>query len=380
MPVQLASSPAFRSGSNVYVGIDVLRCIAALAVMSYHFLFLVAYPGPTPNRITNGLITEPLLPAVTAWGYFGVQAFFVISGFVIYASLNANSAGQFLSKRFMRLAPALWICATITLFIALLAHDGSVGKIITRYLVSISFFPFGKQIDGSYWTLRVEVGFYLSIFAMMILAPRKMETYFRALCVVNFLVSAVSFLGITKREWLGNLGDIFVLHHGSYFAIGIYLHKLVVQKQRSAINIGLMVLAILGTYAHMASGTEHGDIPELWSVWTGILTTIIVAVATDPLLSKFTGAKGATKLRTIGKATYPFYLIHQLVGCFVIYLAMSAGASHAIAAALAFGVIVAITIAVTILEKRLVAYLKPQAMAVSARLDSKYPRQAVAAE
>lgn len=364
--------------SNLYVGIDALRCIAAFSVMCYHYLFLVGTPGLTPNRITNGLIPHPLLPDLTSLSYFGVPAFFVISGFVIYASLNANSAGQFLSKRFMRLAPALWICASVTLIVAMTAHDGSIGKILARYLISITFFPFGKQIDGSYWTLRIEVGFYLSIFFMMIYAKTKLDRYFQALCIGNFLVATVAFFGIAKREWLGNLGDLFVLHHGSYFAVGIYLNKLAVQKQRSVENWLLMLLAILGSYAHVMTGAEPEKIALLFWVWTGVLALIIFAVTADPLLSRLAGPTGAKRLRAVGKATYPFYLIHQLVGCFVIYLAVSRGASHVAAAALAFAVILMITLTVTLLEKQLVKALKPRALSFSDRLDQRYQARAAA--
>lgn len=60
-------------------------------------------------------------PAITVpWGRYGVQFFFVISGFVIFLTLSrANSIWDFAANRFSRLYPPYWACIAITFTVML---------------------------------------------------------------------------------------------------------------------------------------------------------------------------------------------------------------------------------------------------------------------
>src|SRR4051812_10162817 len=76
--------------------LDFLRGFASLAVAWYHF--------------TAGPSVHPILKATGTFGWVGVEAFFVISGFVIpYALSRSNysmpSYGRFVMKRIVRLDP-----------------------------------------------------------------------------------------------------------------------------------------------------------------------------------------------------------------------------------------------------------------------------------
>src|SRR5882762_3898745 len=87
--------------------LDGFRCIAVLAVVAYHYFYCF------------GLILA-VHPEYPIWyffalGYFGVHWFFMISGFVIYRSLEqSNGVKEFLGKRYLRLAPTLILGSIIT--------------------------------------------------------------------------------------------------------------------------------------------------------------------------------------------------------------------------------------------------------------------------
>src|SRR6266516_7176941 len=51
-------------------------------------------------------------------GHIGVDIFFVISGFIIAYSAENSSAYEFLRSRIVRLVPAVWIIAPVTLAVA----------------------------------------------------------------------------------------------------------------------------------------------------------------------------------------------------------------------------------------------------------------------
>lgn len=88
-----------RSGVLAYIPeIDGLRAFAVLSVMLYH-----------------------LNPSLLAGGFVGVDIFFVISGYVVTASLwrdvdrpFASMILQFYARRVLRIIPALIVCLVVT--------------------------------------------------------------------------------------------------------------------------------------------------------------------------------------------------------------------------------------------------------------------------
>ena len=61
--------------------IDLLRFIAALAVVFFHY----AFRGYAADDLS--ILPYPLLAPLAKYGYLGVELFFMISGFVILTSL-----------------------------------------------------------------------------------------------------------------------------------------------------------------------------------------------------------------------------------------------------------------------------------------------------
>ena len=94
--------------------LDALRGIAALAVVLFHYL-------PYYHELYGHSFTP------WAWlefGRYGVHLFFILSGFVIFMTLErTRSAGWFAMARSMRLLPGLWAGIVITwLFVAALGE------------------------------------------------------------------------------------------------------------------------------------------------------------------------------------------------------------------------------------------------------------------
>ena len=85
--------------------LDSLRAIAALAVLSFHYTSgYERVVGPHIRPVPN-----------VEWGHFGVELFFVISGFVIAWTLERSSSlADFAFGRVARLYPAYLAGATIT--------------------------------------------------------------------------------------------------------------------------------------------------------------------------------------------------------------------------------------------------------------------------
>ena len=57
----------------------------------------------------------PYLASWTTYGQFGVELFFMISGFVIALSLQGKTFRDFVVTRFIRLFPIFWVCMGVSL-------------------------------------------------------------------------------------------------------------------------------------------------------------------------------------------------------------------------------------------------------------------------
>jgi peptidoglycan/LPS O-acetylase OafA/YrhL len=166
-----ASTPAGRPAGSYRPDIDGLRAVAVLAVILFHF-------------------HEPLLPS----GFLGVDVFFVISGFVISASLARRQESRlrpfllaFYARRVKRLLPLLIVCVLLTSLVgALVMTPGSAEATATWQTGIGALFGAGnlvlhaRQLDyfapatglnlfTHTWSLGVEEQFYL-LFPFLVFA------------------------------------------------------------------------------------------------------------------------------------------------------------------------------------------------------------------
>jgi peptidoglycan/LPS O-acetylase OafA/YrhL len=132
--------------------LDTLRGLAALGVCLFHCALIC------PNGT--------LLLKYLKYGSTGVDLFFMISGFVIFMSLNSSQKlKDFWFLRVVRLFPVYWIATSITAIILYFGHDEF--PVTWNYIVGNIFmiYPVVKAnpwLDPC-WTLYVELTFYISI-------------------------------------------------------------------------------------------------------------------------------------------------------------------------------------------------------------------------
>lgn len=195
--------------------IDLLRFLAALAVMLMHYL------------IRGFALNDPLSPMhfpsigpYTRYNYLGVDLFFIISGFMILMSTNKKdnqliSPKEFILSRFLRLYPAYWFCCTASFLMIYILFNDIFHVTLARYFLNMSmfngFFSVG-YIDGVYWTLCLELKFY--IFILVLLYINHISVISRYL-IVWTLISGINF-------WLGNtvLKYIFITDYAPFFISG----------------------------------------------------------------------------------------------------------------------------------------------------------------
>lgn len=102
-------------------------------------------------------------------GITGVDLFFIISGFVILMSLNrVKRSADFVISRVSRLYPTYWMAVTFTFFLMMiqaLKNQEPFGRgDWVGYIGNMTMFQYYLNIadlDGPYWTMIVEMLFYI---------------------------------------------------------------------------------------------------------------------------------------------------------------------------------------------------------------------------
>ncbi len=109
-----------NTGRGRLVEVDALRGLAAIAVVLYHFT----------TRFGEIYRDNPSASASFPEGYYGVNLFFIISGFVIFMTLERTKQPMdFVVSRFSRLFPAYWFAIFLTFSITHLL--GLPGKLVS---------------------------------------------------------------------------------------------------------------------------------------------------------------------------------------------------------------------------------------------------------
>lgn len=159
-----AGSASSLTGVNRFAYVDVVRGVAALAVVLQHLLEKVSPGFRTFSEQTFNL------------GTFGVTAFLLVSGFIIPISLERGGSNRkFWIGRFFRLYPLYWFSLILAGVLAtggLALGEGFDPASTTHWAANATMLQqfFGQpHAVGLYWTLTIEMALYIGcsiLFAM----------------------------------------------------------------------------------------------------------------------------------------------------------------------------------------------------------------------
>lgn len=196
--------------------LESLRGIAVVSVILFHYTYFFR---PKINYDFSSALDFK-------YGFHGVELFFMISGFVIFMSLDRiSSVKEFLYKRSVRLYPTYWICLLITLtfllFNSTLEFDFSFKEKVLNILMFQGLF-YIKNVDSSYWSLLPELLFYIT---MIILWKFKLVKEILLVSVVWLILMYGALLRPSGFDILLNL------KFGVFFIIGIMFNLLFKNKK-----------------------------------------------------------------------------------------------------------------------------------------------------
>lgn len=272
--------------SHRLVHLDALRGLAALVVVVFHVLQSASGgAGATVGQLFD-------------LGQFGVCLFFVISGYTISASLDRTSPGVFWWRRVLRLYPVYWLSIAL---IVLLAALGIARPITAQFaawpvwsiatnLTMIQPLLGADHLMGVYWTLYVELWFYVLATLLVVLRVARHSAMI-ALCAMTVAL----------------LGDVLLT------------------------RTGIEPFVPLSFFALMFSGAtlfraEHGSVDRRGRLLVVGCCMLLLAIAPTPpptMLARVVVLPLyllATRLRLrsaalvwLGQISYPLYLLHEIV-------------------------------------------------------------------
>jgi peptidoglycan/LPS O-acetylase OafA/YrhL len=254
----------------------------------------------------------PTAHHAAAYGWLGVQLFFLISGFVICMSCWGRDAGAFFRSRVTRLFPAYWMAVLLTFTVVALFSTVYERVSLTDLLLNLTMMqaPLGAAaVDGVYWTLWVEACFYF-LFAVVVWRGLTLHRV-TVFCYV-WLIAAV--VATPAKQPL--ISAIVQPTWAPYFIAGIALF--LVHRFGSDLKLWGLVGVCFAMGAHQVHdlalqiGRENLHRP-LSPVPAVLAVAAFFAVLSAVALGRLSWIRWRW-LTNAGLLTYPLYLIHQLNG------------------------------------------------------------------
>ena len=274
---------------------------------------------------------------VARYGYLGVHLFFMVSGYVIFMSAIDRTPRDFVASRVARLYPALWVAASITMCLVHWFGDSRFMVSVPDYLWNLTLVPqyVGAQfVDGAYWSLAVELQFYILIWITLRASLMSRVEWLMAAWLVLSMVDAIRPVYPIERWLIAQWAPLFVVG-ATTFLVSAYGWS----ASRCVLLAAAGVLSLWNaTLEAQRFGREwHGAGPSPLIV----CATLISAGAAFMAVGLGRVVLRKSRWASIpGMLTYPVYLIHQIAG-YMIYAAvlqLTASPALGLAAALIFSV------------------------------------------
>ena len=272
---------------------------------------------------------------------------------------NAIDVGDYYRNRCLRIFPALWVCLIVSVGVVLagglgrLAH-ASPAEWLAWWLAQMSLFqgypapflePPGTRLNGSLWTIPVELEFYLILPALYALCGPCARRGNALLGCVLLASLAFHFIVIEGKPWVGLAAGVFILDTIVPY-LWMFLTGVLIQRNWPLLRglfvdqvhrwfIGYGVLCALGVCLH--KGVGSADISPVF-----LLPLAGLAIS------------GAMSYRTLSErllhrndVSYGLYIYHML-GVYLL------ARLTAIAPPIAVALLVLVTLALATLSWRLV--------------------------
>ncbi len=300
-PTSLASAAVLKPHRRI-LELDALRALAAINLVLFHLthVYSVKYGFSTP------------LGFEWPYGAYGVEMFFILSGFVNSMSLmRRGKPVDFVAARLIRIIPMFLLVIIANLWILQLAPMNQAVS-TSQFLANMTLMPkvFGYEcVDPVMWTLQIEMMFYGTLVIMFKIGALK--RYFigwgtllaMSLAVCPTLDAMTAVHG--NAAWFSvatAIRRVMLLDFVPLFAIGFLLYMIKTGTGKRWQNIAGLICA-----AAVFHSIDHGKHNPL-------ATALIISLVTLSAYGKVPLLR-FRPLVYVSTISYALYLCHNNLGC-----------------------------------------------------------------
>ena len=253
-----------------FLSIQALRALAAILVVVFHAQLLCEKYARAPSN------SEWL---IQGFGRYGVDLFFVLSGFVIAftARKSHTSAGGFLARRLIRIVPIYWILTATMLLLPVVvpaafsvhASFDPLGVLRSLTFTSHSLNTAQDPIIYVGWTLEYEMLFYLLVTLTLFAAL----PLYRTLGLLFLGVYTTLHLFVPEARVIGNFWNFLASPLLFEFLLGVFLGELTLRERRNLTDFAIVALAsVLVAVLDGANRMLFAGLPATAIVWLALRT------------------------------------------------------------------------------------------------------------
>jgi peptidoglycan/LPS O-acetylase OafA/YrhL len=315
--------------------LDGLRGLAILLVLAWHYL------GPVYAMHLPYGTSYAHLPVVRI-GWVGVNLFFLISGYVIFMTLErCHGFVDFMLRRWLRLFPAMLVGSLLIFGAAQAigpempggeAHmlDLVPGLTLINPIYFTRYFDLPvRSLDGAFWSLYVEAAFYIVIGSLFFLVGWARAVAGLLILWAVLLIAPPIAYKLHLVHWMAPPYRIIKYAGVGYF--GWFASGALFQKARATEDRGLFVLAVVIGLAASVTTAIPDLLEKTMRVALALSVLLFAAAEQWRLLQRLLEARW---LQFVGFISYPLYLVHSALGVGLIALVASVGHLPGLATAL----------------------------------------------
>lgn len=311
---------------NRIFGLDFLRALAIFLVLLSHVHYIIDQTNPTFLAL-SGLM-----------GYFGVEIFFILSGFLIGTILlkeylqnqfSIHFIFKFLKRRWLRTLPNYYLILILNIAIALYFNYEQIN-VLPYFFFLQNFNNYSITFFAESWSLSIEEWAYI-LFPVSLFCFQKIKFLnrkFKFIYLIIFWILIFHFIRLFNTnfenitqidQWNTKIKSVVIFRidailWGFLLAWGFHFYKQILQKYKIYFIIVAVHLFILQFFILSFLGVDVDTNPVYFKVFYFTLTAIIILLA-FPVFIFFNNINYFLykPIKWLSLTSYSAYLLHYSV-------------------------------------------------------------------
>ena len=312
---------------NYYYSLEFIRGLAAISVVLNHYRFFLFRSATQDLYITTEVASKlPLHRFLSPFydqGFFAVQVFWILSGFVMVNKYSGNfSLKVFFQNRFARLYPIYLVTLFYLLILQILSKE-ILGHFeiylfndTRHFILNLLFIPnIGLERGFSYnapaWSVTIEIYAYISLAIIL-----KLFSKIEVKVTIFMIILSIFFQNFTSGDLQLVLSAIY------FFFFGALTYCIVSSGSRTVVYLSVTTLATVHLVVTLLFDKPSTREPLFLQIhlqsYVFLISALLILLTRNESLFILTPVKKIGSW--LGSISYSAYLIHIPLMVTIIFL------------------------------------------------------------